>query len=128
VTDVSSPLTIACLCAEWCGTCREYRVIFDAMQAALPAHQFRWIDIEDEAELAGDVDVETFPTLLVADGANVLFAGIVLPKEADSLRLLQSLIDGRAAGDAAPAQRMAAAERAPFAAVAQALHAGRPLR
>ncbi|MES2424111.1 MAG: thioredoxin family protein [Pseudomonadota bacterium] len=127
MTDVS-PLTIACLCAEWCGTCREYRLIFDALPAALPGHHFRWIDIEDEADLAGDVDVETFPTLLVARGAEVLFAGVVLPKEADSLRLLQSLITGLAAGDAAPAQRMTAAERAPFAAVAQALHAGRSLR
>ena len=125
MTDAPS-LTIACLCADWCGTCREYSVVFQALQAALPHHQFRWIDIEDEADLAGDVDVETFPTLLVADGAQVLFAGTVLPKEADTLRLLQSVINGLANGDSAPAARMAVAERAPFEAVARALapHAG----
>ena len=27
----------------------------------------RWLDIEDEAGLIGDLDIETFPTILVAD-------------------------------------------------------------
>ena len=117
-------LTIACLCADWCGTCREYGAVFDALTAALPAHRFRWVDIEDEADLAGDVDVETFPTLLIAQGTQVLFAGPVLPKEADSLRLITSVADGLAAGHQAPAARMPAGERAPYEAVAAALHAG----
>ena len=114
-------LTIACLCAEWCGTCREYRSVFDRLQAALPGHRFHWVDIEDRADLAGDVDIETFPTLLLAVGAQVLFAGTVLPKEADSLRLLQSVIAGQAAGDAPPASRMPPVERAAFEALAAAL-------
>lgn len=117
-------LTIACLCANWCGTCREYGAVFDALTAALPAHRFHWVDIEDEADLAGDVDVETFPTLLIAQGTQVLFAGPVLPKEADSLRLITSVADGLAAGHQAPAARMPTAERAPYEAVAAALHAG----
>ncbi|MES3010950.1 MAG: thioredoxin family protein [Pseudomonadota bacterium] len=117
-------LTIACLCANWCGTCRDYEAIFDALTAALPGHRFRWVDIEDEADLAGDVDVETFPTLLIAKGAQVLFAGPVLPKEADSLRLITSVAEGLAAGHQAPAARMPAAERATYEAVAAALQAG----
>lgn len=116
-----TPLTIACLCAEWCGTCREYRAVFQSLQNALPGHRFHWIDIEDDAELAGDVDVETFPTLLVARGSEVLFAGTVLPKEADSLRLITSVADGLAAGHQAPAARMPAAERATYQAVAASL-------
>ena len=55
-----------CLCAQWCGTCREYAQTFDQLKAALPGHRYRWIDIEDEADVIGEVDVETFPTLLVA--------------------------------------------------------------
>lgn len=121
MTNDAPILTIACLCAEWCGTCREYRAIFQALQTALPGHRFRWLDIEDEAGIAGDVDIETFPTLLVAHGADVLFAGTVLPKSADSLRLLQSVLEGRAAGDAAPASRMPAGEREAFEGVAAAL-------
>lgn len=120
MTDLP-PLTIACLCAEWCGTCREYRTVFQALQTALPGHRFHWIDIEDEADLAGDVDVETFPTLMVARGSEVLFAGTVLPKEADSLRLIASVADGLAAGHQAPAARMPATERASYQTVAAGL-------
>ncbi len=89
---MTSPvLTVACLCAAWCGTCGEYRPIFDQLQAARPGDRFRWIDIEDEAALVGDIDVETFPTLLVASSeGQVLFAGPVLPRLNDALRLLAS--------------------------------------
>jgi hypothetical protein len=57
-----------------------------------PDHAFAWIDIEDDAELAGEVDIETFPTLLVLDGAQVLFYGPVLPG-ADALRRLLRALD-----------------------------------
>ena len=89
-TPVSDPrFDVVCLCADWCGTCREYEAVFDALKQALPQHRYRWIDIEDEAELAGDVDVETFPTLMLAHGARVLFAGPVLPRLGDVQRLLE---------------------------------------
>ena len=81
-----------CLCAEWCGTCREYREAFEALAASLPEVRFRWLDIEDEADALGDIDVETFPTLVIGgrDGA-VRFAGPVLPQPGQIARLLQSL-------------------------------------
>lgn len=82
-------LDVVCLCAEWCGTCREYREVFEALQQALPGHRYRWIDIEDEADAIGDVDVETFPTLLVAHRGEVMFAGPVLPRLADAQRLVE---------------------------------------
>ncbi len=90
-TPVSAALSVVCLCAEWCGTCREYRATFAELQAALPAHSYRYIDIEDEADLVGDVDVETFPTLMVAHQGRVLFAGPVLPRLGDAQRLLETL-------------------------------------
>ena len=80
-------LDIVCLCADWCGTCREYAQVFEALQQALPAHRYRWIDIEDEAELVGDCDVETFPTIVIADAQGVRFAGPLTP-QADTLRRL----------------------------------------
>ena len=85
-------LDIVCLCADWCGTCREYAQVFEALQQALPTHRYRWIDIEDEADALGDIDVETFPTLVIGgrDGA-VRFAGPVLPQPGQIARLLQSL-------------------------------------
>lgn len=87
---VSVPvLDIVCLCAAWCGTCRDYEATFAALQSALPGHRYRWIDIEDEAELAGDIDVETFPTLMLAHRGRVLFAGPVLPRLGDAQRLVE---------------------------------------
>ena len=81
-------LDIVCLCAAWCGTCREYQATFEALQAAAPGHRYRWIDIEDEADLVGEVDVETFPTLLLACEGHVLFGGPVLPRLNDAQRLV----------------------------------------
>ena len=37
------------------------------------ALRMHWIDIEDEVELVGDVDVETFPTIVIADHDKVRF-------------------------------------------------------
>lgn len=97
---MSSPLLtppplfdIVCLCAAWCGTCREYEPLFAEVQAALPGHRYRWIDIEDEADLIGDIDVETFPTLLIAHQGQVLFAGPVLPRAGDAVRLIESQLE-----------------------------------
>lgn len=126
---MTSPvLTVACLCAAWCGTCGEYRPIFDQLQAARPADRFRWIDIEDEADLVGEVDVETFPTLLVTrEDGQVLFAGPVLPRLNDALRLLEaqaeSMEDGCAPSGAAgmPVDQVLA-----FEALAQALRGQSP--
>ena len=82
---------VVCLCAEWCGTCRDYRAPLLQVASEFPADAFAWIDIEDEAELAGDIDIETFPTLLVLDGAQVLFYGPVLPGADGLRRLLRAL-------------------------------------
>lgn len=102
LTDTT--LDVVCLCAAWCGTCGEYEDVFKALQAALPGHRYRWIDIEDESELVGDIDVETFPTLLVAMHGQVLFAGPVLPRLGDAQRLVQVQADRMASGGAPAAK------------------------
>jgi len=80
-----------CLCAGWCGTCGVYRPLFDELARAHPDVRFEWVDIEDESDLAGDLDVETFPTLLIADGERALFLGPLLPQAPVLARLLASL-------------------------------------
>lgn len=95
----STELDIVCLCAQWCGTCREYTEVFAQLQAAHPGHRYRWIDIEDEADVVGDIDVETFPTLMVAQQGRVLFAGPVLPRLADATRLVEVQAQRAASGD-----------------------------
>ncbi|ODS59770.1 MAG: thiol reductase thioredoxin [Acidovorax sp. SCN 65-108] len=80
-----------CLCAAWCGTCGIYRPLFNELARAHPEVRFEWVDIEDESDLAGDLDVETFPTLLIADGQRALFFGPLLPQAPVLARLLASL-------------------------------------
>ncbi|TAK83261.1 MAG: thioredoxin [Aquabacterium sp.] len=118
-------LSITCLCAEWCGTCREYRAAFDALCAAHPRHRWRWLDIEDEAGLAGeDLDIETFPTLLVADAAGqVLFAGPVLPRAADAQRLIEALLETLEAGRRPAPLQLPADQLQAYAELAQRLRA-----
>lgn len=74
-------LHVACQCAAWCQLCDGYRAVFDRVAAELrtagPTPRWHWIDIEDDAALAGDVDVETFPTIVVCDGRALRFAGPV---------------------------------------------------
>ena len=44
-----------------------------------PDARFLWIDIEDDAALVDGVDVETFPTLLIAAGGEPRFFGPLAP-------------------------------------------------
>ena len=90
-----------CLCAAWCGTCGIYRPLFDELARAHPDVRFEWVDIEDESDIAGDLDVETFPTLLIADGERALFWGPLLPQAPVLARLLASL-QAAAPGSAGP--------------------------
>lgn len=95
---MTEPLTIACLCAAWCRTCDAYRAVFDAaadeLRAAGHVVNARWIDIEDEADLVGDLDVETFPTLLVAAGGQIRFYGPLEPHPETLRRVLRGASDG----------------------------------
>ena len=84
---------VACLCAAWCDVCRQFRPAFDALAARHPAHRFVWIDVEDEADIVGDFDVEDFPTLLIQRGDTVVFFGTVLPDAGQVSRLLQAQMD-----------------------------------
>jgi thioredoxin 1 len=83
---------IACLCAAWCDTCRAYRDSFEQLGELHPDKRFVWIDIEDQADFIGDIDVENFPTLLIQRGDTVAFFGTVLPdmKLANRLILAQA--------------------------------------
>jgi hypothetical protein len=112
-------LHLACLCAAWCRTCDEYRVPFDAavrdlapaIAAAGAVLRPHWVDIEDEADALGDYDVETFPTLLIAEGRGLHFIGPVTP-DAAALRALL-----RRALDAGPAAAKAGGAALPWALV-----------
>jgi thioredoxin 1 len=92
-------LLVACLCAQWCRTCDAYRdtlvAVRDELQGAHPdsSMRFVWVDIEDEAQVIGDLDIEDFPTILVARDDAVLFFGPVLPHSQTIARLVRSVLD-----------------------------------
>ena len=87
---------VACLCAAWCDTCRAYEQAFAAAGDRTPRPadglQWAWIDIEDHDEALGGLDVDNFPTLLVARGERVLFYGTVLPHAATLERLVEQAL------------------------------------
>lgn len=84
-------LLVVCLCADWCGTCREYRPGFEALARQWPDAGFHWVDVEEEADWIGDFDVENFPTLLIQRGDVVLFFGTMLPQHGLLQRTLETL-------------------------------------
>jgi thioredoxin 1 len=102
---------VACLCADWCGSCREYRPIFDALAQRFAAvADFAWIDVENESDALGDPDIENFPTLLIAGADATLFLGPVTPRAQTAERLVQSALVGDLrplSGDSAEADALA---------------------
>ena len=89
--DSSKPVQyiVACLCADWCGACREYKPLFDSLARKFPNMRFLWVDVEDEADLIDPIEVEDFPTILIANDQNPLFFGTVLPHIETLERLIQ---------------------------------------
>ena len=91
-----APLLVACLCAQWCGVCRDYTPVLKGVLADMgPAPLAAvWVDIEDQDEVVGDFDVENFPTLLLARHGQALFFGTVVPHAQTLQRLVQNALDG----------------------------------
>jgi thioredoxin reductase (NADPH) len=92
-------VTAFALCAAWCTTCREFRVVCERVAASRPELSLVWVDIEDDAELLGDVDVETFPTFAIFEGDALRHYGALLPR-ADLLERLLGDLDAATSNDA----------------------------
>ena len=114
MTSAISPspprLLVACLCAQWCGTCRGYRPLFDQLQTEFAGAQFVWIDIEDAADLVDPVEVDDFPTLLVVADGQARFFGTLTPHIDTLRRILQTQLSAERAPSVDP-QAQALAQR-----------------
>jgi thiol-disulfide isomerase/thioredoxin len=96
------PILVSCFCAEWCSSCREYRDTFQQIKQQFPDVRFLWIDIEDQPDVVGDIDVEDFPTLMIAAGAEPRFFGPLTPQREVLMRLIDAHrndLDGAALSD-----------------------------
>lgn len=102
---------VACLCAQWCGTCREYQPLFAQMQTLFPNVRFAWVDVEDMADLVDPVEVENFPTVLIATSSQTRFFGTVTPHLPTLERLLRTQLEAGAAALKPDTERDALAQR-----------------
>jgi hypothetical protein len=111
----SLELLVVCLCAQWCGVCNEYRARFDAVQLAISAHwpntRFLWVDVEDEADVLYPLDVEDFPTLLIASGDSPCFFGPLTPQAQTLERMVRSIAQEPAEHHLADGELRAAVSR-----------------
>jgi thiol-disulfide isomerase/thioredoxin len=96
-TDATpDPLLVACLCAAWCHVCEAYRATFDALAREFgPAARFVWVDIEDDEDTLGPIDVDDFPTLLIARGGAIHHFATVVPTAQAAHRLLRRALKGQ---------------------------------
>ncbi len=91
--DGAAVQRVYCLCAQWCVVCNEYQPQFETLAQQLPGVELRWIDVEDEEALMGDYEVETFPSLLIAEGDEARFLGPVLPQPSLVVTLVKRLME-----------------------------------
>lgn len=90
MSSIVESFSVLCLCAEWCGVCRSYRSGFEEIGERFPGMRFLWLDIEDDADGLGDIDIQNFPTLLIHSGATILYFGVMLPYPGHLVRLLET--------------------------------------
>jgi thioredoxin reductase (NADPH) len=93
---------VVCRCAAWCDTCGEFRDTFARLERAHPGARFVWLDVEDDAALVGELDIENFPTLAVFRDETPLFYGVSLPQEGVVARTLDSVLEKRTPVTAIP--------------------------
>jgi hypothetical protein len=85
-----SDTLLVCLCAAWCDTCDAYRATLERVLPQFPNACVVWLDIEDQEDLLGPVEVENFPTVLIARGEQVRFFGTITPQPETLARLLRA--------------------------------------
>ncbi len=100
-TEGASPAVVA-LCAAWCDTCSEFRTTLERIAELRPDTLFLWLDIEDDSDICGDIDIENFPTLAIYRGERLLHYGVTLPLEGPVSRLVDEILARTDAAGSAP--------------------------
>lgn len=97
----TSDAWVVCLCAAWCNVCRSLRPDFEALAAQSAGVHLAWVDVEDEEALVGELEIETFPTILMGSSEELRFVGAIQPQTAVLTRLMAGLLgpDGVAVQD-----------------------------
>lgn len=73
--------------ASWCGPCKQFAPVYDAMSMQYPDLVFAKVDTEQERELAGHFQIRSIPTLMVFREQIIVFSqpGALPPAALSSL-------------------------------------------
>jgi thioredoxin 1 len=73
-TIKDNPIVLIDFWASWCGPCRNFAPIYEAVSAKNPDIVFAKVDTEAEQALAGAFNISAIPTLVVIRDGVVLHA------------------------------------------------------
>ncbi len=77
----SNPMVIVDYWAPWCGPCRGFAPVFEAVAEANPDVVFAKVNTDDEQEIAQHFQIRSIPTLMVFKEQVVVFSQAgALPK------------------------------------------------
>jgi len=102
LSQASTQINVLFLCAEWCGVCRDLRGMFEELSAIHPSVHWTWVDVEDHSEIFDDLELDTFPSLLVMLNKRPWFFGSIEPRKEVVLRIVTEILDSPAPMLSAP--------------------------
>lgn len=87
--QATGKLWVVCLCAAWCGTCREMANTLAQLAADWPELIFISLDIERDSAFVDSLDIDDFPTFAIFKGKVLVHYGVSLPQPALIRRLIE---------------------------------------
>jgi thioredoxin 1 len=91
LSQASTQVDVLFLCAEWCGVCRDLKGMFEELSAIQPSVHWTWVDVEDHSEIFDDLELDTFPSLLVMLNKRPWFFGSIEPRKEVVLRIVTKI-------------------------------------
>jgi thioredoxin 1 len=82
-TVSDNPIVLVDFWAAWCGPCRSFAPVYEAVSASNPDIVFAKVDTEAEQGLAGAFGISSIPTLMaIRDGVVLYSQAGALPEQA----------------------------------------------